>query len=223
MSFVRIEDLHKTYYQSETAIHILQGASCSIAKGETAAIVGQSGSGKSTFLSLVAGLDSPDKGTITVDDASLEKMNEDQLGGYRRDYLGIVFQQFHLLEHLTAIENICLPLQIRNNDSDFKNKAKSALSQVGLEHRADHYPSQLSGGERQRVAIARAFICQPKLLLADEPSGNLDNETGESVMGLLFEQVKQAQMTMMLVTHNDELASQCDHIFRLERGTLRKC
>ena len=198
---------------------VLNGLDLHVESGETVAIIGRSGSGKSTLLSMIAGLDRPDEGKIFLAGSDITTMDEYRLTRYRGLHLGIIFQQFHLMNGLTALENIALPLEIhRAGESD--GKAREALASVGLAGRADHLPHQLSGGECQRVAIARAFVTQPNLLLADEPSGNLDQETGSKVMDGLFSMVESAGMTMVLVTHDQGLAANCRRTLRLDRGHL---
>ena len=214
-----LESIEKTYFQGESSIKVLQGVTLNVAERDTLAIVGQSGSGKSTLLSIMAGLDRPDQGDIRFQGQTMNSLSERGLGQLRAGKIGIVFQQFHLMPALTALENVLLSLEI-TKAADALERAKEALNTVGLSHRVDHLPRQLSGGERQRVAIARAFVGRPALLLADEPSGNLDQETGLKVMDLLFRIVSEAKMTMILVTHNRELARQCARETRLEKGHL---
>ena len=202
-------------------INVLKELDLTLEKGNTTAIVGQSGSGKSTLLSLLSGLDSPSSGSLKIMDENLESMNEANLTKFRSKNIGIIFQQFHLMAHLNAFENVSLPLEMIQAKK-IKEKTESALDQVGLKNRFNHFPHQLSGGESQRVAIARAIVINPALLLADEPSGNLDYNTGEQVAELLFNLVKNNKMTMVLVTHNSDLAKRCDHKFTLRNGKLLK-
>ncbi|MEZ4742130.1 MAG: ABC transporter ATP-binding protein [Bdellovibrionota bacterium] len=211
--------INKSYAQGNERLQILKNLDLNVSIGKTIAIVGQSGSGKSTLLSLLAGLDQPDSGSIQLNGMEITTLDEANLTRHRSKSMGIVFQQFHLMPHLTAIENIRLPLDILRRDNSLK-KAKKALEEVKLGARKDHYPHQLSGGECQRVAIARALVIRPPILLADEPSGNLDEETGNKVMDLLFDLTAQNQMAMILVTHNNTLANRCDQILHLENGTL---
>jgi len=218
---LRVENLTKSYKQGDSSISVLNNLNLSIQEGETVAILGQSGSGKSTLLSLLSGLDHADSGTISIAKKEITNLSEKDLAVYRGENIGIIFQQFHLMNHMTALENVALPLEIAKIKGANAEAAK-ALEAVGLAHRLDHYPSELSGGENQRVAIARAFITNPKVLIADEPSGNLDQDTGRQVMNILFQQVKNIKMTMILVTHNEDLASQCEHIYRLDKGQLNK-
>lgn len=217
---IRVEHLKKSYVQGNNAIHVLKDISFDVKKGESIAILGKSGSGKSTFLSLIAGLDQADSGVINIDQLDLVKLNEEQLTEYRAKKLGIIFQQFHLMDHLTALENVKLALDIAKIKNS-QQVAKEFLDEVGLNGRYDHLPSQLSGGEKQRVAMARAICVRPDLLLADEPSGNLDEDTADFVMNLLFSLVKKHQQTLILVTHDNELATRCNKIYRLEEGMLK--
>lgn len=217
---LQARELSKTYSQGDTAVPVLRGVDFAVAEGETVAVVGQSGSGKSTLLSLLAGLDRPSGGEIVVGGQALNRLDEAGLAAFRGSNIGIVFQQFHLMSTLTALENVALPLEIAG-DPDADAKAAEALRLVGLEHRARHLPHQMSGGECQRVAIARAFVTSPKILLADEPSGNLDTRTGNQVMQLLFDRVKASGMTMVLVTHNEALAAECGRRAILEDGRIR--
>lgn len=210
---LEINKLSKNFTQGDNSIHVLKDLDLTLEVGETLAILGPSGSGKSTLLSLIAGLDNPSSGQIKIAGSDLSIMNERELTRFRGENLGIIFQQFYLFSHLTALENIALPLEL-TGDPMAEEKAKAALHSVGLSHRATHYPSQLSGGENQRVAFARAFVVEPKLLLADEPSGSLDTKTGDQVMNLLFALVKDKKTTLILVTHNEELALRCQKQLR---------
>lgn len=214
---LRIEGLTKSFTQSENRIDVLKGLSLAIETGQVAAIIGQSGSGKSTLLSLLAGLDRADQGHLWVDSDDLSQMSTEELTAFRGQNIGIVFQQFHLVPHLTALENVALPMEILGRPQS-QEKARAILEQMNLAHRLDHLPGKLSGGECQRVAIARALVTQPRLILADEPSGNLDLETGEKVMQVFFDIVRKYQITTVLVTHNPDLAQKCDVRFLLQRG-----
>jgi putative ABC transport system ATP-binding protein len=216
---LQVTGLSKAFVQGTTHIPVLRNLEFRVNAGQTAAIVGPSGSGKSTLLSMLCGLDQPDAGSILVSGTDLAHLSESDLSIFRGANLGIIFQQYHLMRQLTALENVALPLQIHRRPDPFGH-AEKLLKSVGLEKRMNHLPSQLSGGECQRVAIARAFVMQPKILIADEPSGSLDAGTGDTVMELLFEQVVAHSMTMVLVTHNEELASRCDEIFALRDGQL---
>jgi putative ABC transport system ATP-binding protein len=219
---INISNLSKCYNNGENKLIILDDLNLSLKSGQIAAIIGQSGSGKTTLLSLLAGLDSPDSGDIFFDETNLAKLSEDKITFFRSQNLSIVFQQFHLMPFLTALENVALPLEILKNKNAL-SLAREALDRVGLTHRLHHLPSELSGGESQRVALARAFVTKPKVLLADEPSGNLDQQTGDEVMNLLFKLVGETQATLILVTHNLELAKKCQSKFRLEKGKLIEC
>lgn len=219
MSILSARGVGKTFQQAGTPIEVLHGLDLEIAEGETVAIVGQSGSGKSTLLSLLAGLDSPTEGSITLAGQDLSRMGEEELARFRAKNLGVIFQQFHLMSNLSALENVSLPLEIAR-DPQAGEKSLRALEKVGLAHRTGHFPHQLSGGERQRVAIARALAIEPKLLLADEPSGSLDTQTGQQVMKLLFDLVAEKGMTLILVTHNEELVGLCRRSLALRGGRL---
>jgi putative ABC transport system ATP-binding protein len=218
---VAVHDLHKSYSLPESShLTVLSGAHFSLATGATLAVTGQSGSGKSTLIALLAGLDRPDRGRITMNGADLTAMDESGLTRFRAAHIGIVFQQFHLLPHLSAEENIRLPLELLDRPCE-GTTIDALLESVGLTARRNHLPAQLSGGECQRVAIARALAVKPLLLLADEPTGNLDVTTGREVADLLFDLVEQEQMTMLVVTHNQELAERCTHRLQLAQGLLR--
>lgn len=201
------------------SLEVLNQVSFSLKAGDTTAIVGQSGSGKTTLLSLIAGLDSPDSGQVILDGKNLCTMTENRLSRYRAMKIGIVFQQFHLMPHLSALENISLPLEILGQDH-VREKTLAMLEKVDLVHRSHHLPGQLSGGECQRVAIARALIIKPALILADEPTGNLDTQSGENVARLLFDLVEKENKTLILVTHNLSLAHQCQRVQTLSMGRL---
>ena len=205
--------------QAGSRLEILKDITLELAAGQTLAVKGQSGSGKSTLLSLIAGLDRPTSGTVEVVGKDIGRLSEKELSIFRRDHLGIVFQSFHLISNLTALENISLPLEIAGQ-KEATARAFIALKEVGLELRGEHFPRQLSGGECQRVAIARAYVTLPALLIADEPSGNLDPVTGVQVMDLLFDLVKRKNMTLLLVTHNESLARRCDRQVTLVGGSL---
>jgi len=200
-------------------LEVLSGVDLDIADGETVAIIGPSGSGKTTLLLLLAGLEQPQGGTISLDGVPLDKLDEDALADLRRDRLGIVFQSFHLVPSLTALGNVALPLEIAGR-ADARERAQRMLKRVGLEDRQGHYPAQLSGGEQQRVAIARALVHSPGLLLADEPTGNLDLNTGAMVIDILFELNHAAASTLVLVTHDEAIARRCQRLLRLHQGKL---
>lgn len=198
---------------------ILDGVGFTIAKGEAVAIVGASGSGKSTLLSLLAGLDVPSSGVVRLDGAAMSSLDEDGRARVRGEKVGFVFQSFQLLPSLTALENVMLPLELRGDD-DAEGPARQILGQVGLGERLAHYPRQLSGGEQQRVALARAFVTRPAVLFADEPTGNLDTQTGQAIVDLLFQLNREAGTTLVLVTHDERLAARCGRILRLDAGRL---
>lgn len=220
MSLV-LNDVRKGFRQGETEIQVLKGVQASIEPGQVVSIVGQSGSGKSTLLSLLAGLEKADSGEILVDRVNLVPLTEHEMTLFRAQNIAIVFQQYHLIAHLTALENVMLALEILKMENA-QARAEEALKELGLGHRLHHFPSQLSGGECQRVAIARALVVKPKILLADEPSGNLDTHTGEKVMDVFFDIVRKHKITTILVTHSEALAKKCERVLRLEEGLLRE-
>ncbi|RZA09138.1 MAG: ABC transporter ATP-binding protein [Proteobacteria bacterium] len=218
---LKIIDLHKSYHQGGEAIPVLKGVNLTVEEGSIVAILGESGSGKSTLLALLAGLDRPSAGSILLREEAIEKQSQDSLARWRGKNIGIVFQQYHLLPHLTAQENVELPLEILGV-KDREKRATELLSDLSLRHRLHHLPRQLSGGESQRVAIARALAPNPGLLLADEPSGNLDADTGNIVMDAFFAQVRKLRTTTILVTHSRELAKRCDRELTLRAGALHE-
>ena len=200
-------------------VNILKGVDLRIGPSEVVGVVGPSGSGKTSLLMLLAGLDRPTGGSLSVAGHALGDMDEDALARFRRDEVGIVFQSFHLVPTMTALENAAMPLEFAG-DPDAFTRAEAALKAVGLGHRIGHYPGQLSGGEQQRVAVARAFVALPKLILADEPTGNLDRTTGQAVMELLFDLREKYGTTLVLITHDPALAARCDRVLRMEDGRL---
>jgi putative ABC transport system ATP-binding protein len=200
-------------------IHILKQISLSIARGETVALLGPSGSGKSTLLMAMAGLERPDSGSIKIEGQALETMGEDALARFRGQKIGIVFQSFHLIPTMTALENVAVPLELAGLSDAFE-RAKGELAAVGLKERLKHYPAELSGGEQQRVALARALAPHPSLLIADEPTGNLDEETGRGVIDLMFGLRRERGATLVLVTHDHALADKCDRTIRLRSGRV---
>jgi putative ABC transport system ATP-binding protein len=202
------------------AVNILKGIDLRIARGEAVALIGPSGSGKTSLLMTIAGLERPTAGKVSLDGTDLSALDEDKLALLRRETVGIVFQDFHLIPTMTALENVAVPLEFAGHGDAF-SRARGALERVGLGHRLTHYPGQLSGGEEQRVALARAFVIRPKLLLADEPTGNLDRATGDAIVDLLFELHQAAGTTLVLVTHEDSLARRCDRTIRMEDGRIR--
>lgn len=221
-SLLAARALTKKVTSPEGELTILDDASLTVNRGETAAIVGPSGAGKSTLLALLAGLDEPTSGQVWLDGVELTALDEDGRAQLRNRQVGFIFQSFHLLPSLTALENVLLPLELSGGSGGLVDRAREALSQVGLEPRLHHYPRQLSGGEKQRVAIARAFVTGPSLLFADEPTGNLDNLTGERVLNLLFELNAAASTTLVLVTHDLAAADRCDRIFEMAAGRIVK-
>ncbi len=230
MSLLKIKNLSKSFLQGEKKIQVLKNLNFELPFGGTASIIGRSGSGKSTLLSLFAGLDRPDEGHLEFSAENLGLLSEEALTSLRNGKIGIIFQQFHLISHLTAFENICLPLEIQRESNvsntsslsyaEMKKKGLFFAEKVGLSARLDHLPGQLSGGEKQRVAIARSLIIKPELLLADEPSGSLDDETGDAIMELIFRLVQEEKTGLVLVTHNKELAKKCDKLWSLTSGSL---
>ena len=218
-SILTAKNLTKKVTSPEGELTILKDASLKINCGETAAIVGPSGAGKSTLLALLAGLDEPTSGEVWLNGVELTTMDEDGRALLRNRQVGFVFQSFHLLSSLTALENVLLPLEL-SGAMGAMNLACDALEQVELHSRMHHYPRQLSGGEKQRVAIARAFVTTPSLLFADEPTGNLDNKTGERILNLLFELNAAANTTLILVTHDLTAAARCDRILEMAAGSI---
>ena len=218
-SVLRVERLTKTYRSGERTLTVLRDVSLSVHEGSRCAIVGPSGSGKTTLLGLCAGLDRPTSGSVALNGVELNDLNEDELAQVRNQHVGFVFQTFQLIPTLTAVENVVVPIELRG-ESGVRRRAMELLEQVGLGDRSNHYPAQLSGGEQQRVSLARAFINQPKILFADEPTGNLDGETAEKISDLLFELNEATGTTLVLVTHNLELAQRTQRIISLKSGSI---
>ena len=216
-----LKDVRKGFHQGDAEIQVLKGLNVTIEPGQIVSVIGQSGSGKSTLLSILAGLERADRGEILVDNINLTPMSEQQMTLFRAQNIAVVFQQYHLIAHLTALENVMLALEILKMENPLE-RAEEALRELGLGHRLTHFPSQLSGGECQRVAIARALVVKPKILLADEPSGNLDTHTGDKVMDVFFDIVRKHKITTLLVTHSEGLAKRCQRTLRLEDGQLRE-
>ncbi len=216
---IRLDDVRLTLPSAAGAVNVLRGISLRIEAGAAVGLVGPSGSGKSTLMMVLGGLERASSGTVEVAGADLSALDEDALARFRRDNVGIVFQSFHLVPTMTALENVAVPLELAGRKDAFA-AARAGLDAVGLAERVLHYPSQLSGGEQQRVAIARAFAARPKLLLADEPTGNLDGATGKHVMDLLFRLHAEARSTFLLITHDPELARRCDRIVSLVDGRI---
>lgn len=218
---IGLKGVRMSYPVEQSRLTVLDDVTLSIAAGESVAIVGPSGSGKTTLLLLLAGLDHPDSGTIELEGTRLTELSADELANLRRDRMGIVFQSFHLIPSLTALGNVMLPLEIAG-DPQAETRAREIIERVGLGHRGSHYPAQLSGGEQQRVAIARALVHEPALILADEPTGNLDKDTGQAITNLLFDLHSNLGSTLILVTHDPSLASRCDRQLHLDSGALRE-
>ncbi len=216
---LHLKDIHLKLASHGGAVNILKGINLEIDRGETIAIVGPSGSGKSSMMMVIAGLERATGGSVTIAGQDVTRFSEDELALFRRDHIGIVFQDFHLVPTMSALENVAVPLEFAGHPDPF-GKAREELTAVGLGHRLDHYPSQLSGGEQQRVALARAFAPNPDLLLADEPTGNLDGETGRKVMDLLFSRHKELNNTLLLITHDPALAEKCDRQIHVQDGLI---
>jgi putative ABC transport system ATP-binding protein len=216
---IRLDNLRLTLASAAGPVNVLRGISLEIEEGITVGLVGPSGSGKSTWMMALGGLERASAGTIEIAGCDLNALDEDALARFRRDNIGIVFQSFHLVPTMTALENVALPLELAGRKDAF-DIARAGLEAVGLGARLAHYPAQLSGGEQQRVAIARAFAARPKLLLADEPTGNLDGATGKQVIDLLFHLHRESGSTFLLITHDPELARRCDRIITLSDGVI---
>lgn len=218
---VELRDVHMTLTAGVEAVNVLNGVCLRVEKGQTLAVTGPSGSGKTTLLMLMAGLERPDSGLVRMAGVDLGGLSEDDLARFRRRHLGIVFQAFHLIPTMTALENAALPLEFAHHPQSLE-LAAAALEQVGLGARRNHYPSQLSGGEQQRVALARAFAPRPSIILADEPTGNLDEDTGRRVMDLLFSMQAEDGTTLILVTHDQNLAGRCRRRVVMHAGRLEE-
>jgi len=216
---IRLQNLDLSLGRGAARVHILKTISLTIGRGEAVGLVGPSGSGKSTLLMTMAGLERPDSGEVIVDDVDLAGLDEDALARFRGRRIGIVFQSFHLVPTMTALENVALPLELAD-EADAFARAGEELGAVGLGERLHHYPAQLSGGEQQRVAIARALVANPAIVVADEPTGNLDEATGGSIIDLLFALKRDRGSTLILVTHDLELARRCDRVVRLRSGRI---
>ena len=216
---LKVEHLSKTVLDSSGALNIVQDVGLEVAQGQSLAIVGASGSGKSTILSLLAGLDTPTSGEVWLAGKAMFAMNEDQRAAHRAGHVGFVFQNFQLIGHLTALENVMLPLELKG-DRLAARKATDMLTRVGLAERLTHKPTVLSGGEQQRVALARAFVVQPRILMEDEPTGSLDHATGQSIIDLMFELNEEAGTALVLVTHDMVLARRCERVVRITAGRL---
>ncbi|MCA1492991.1 ABC transporter ATP-binding protein [Sinorhizobium alkalisoli] len=218
-TIIEVKNAELTLGEAAASVHVLKGVSLTVQAGESIGIVGPSGSGKSTLLMVLAGLERLDSGEIYVDGTPLHRLNEDKVADFRGRNIGIVFQSFHLIPNMTALENVAVPLELANVRNAFEI-ARQELVAVGLGERLTHYPGQLSGGEQQRVAIARALAPSPKLLIADEPTGNLDAETGRQIADLLFSEQRERGMTLVLVTHDAALAARCSRQVRVRSGEI---
>ena len=216
---IRLRHVHLTLGTGHSAVHVLKGMDLDVERGESVGIVGPSGSGKSTLLMVLAGLERADEGIVEIAGQALSGLSEDQLATFRGQNIGIVFQSFHLIPNMTALENVAVPLELAGHADAFE-RAGRELSNVGLADRVTHYPGELSGGEQQRVALARALAPEPAILIADEPTGNLDQETGRQVADLLFAECARRQMTLVLVTHDAGLAHRCGREVAVRSGNI---
>ena len=216
---ISLEAVDLSLGSGPSRVHILKRLTLAVAPGETVGLVGPSGSGKSTCLMVMAGLERPDAGRVVVAGQDLGRLDEDGLARFRGRHLGVVFQSFHLIPNMTALENVAVPLELQG-DADAFARAAAELAEVGLGDRLNHYPAQLSGGEQQRVALARALVPRPAILLADEPTGNLDSATGRQIVDLMFRAQAERGMTLVLVTHDASLARACDRVIRLRSGAI---
>ncbi len=216
---IHIEEVRLRLQSHAGPVDILRGVDLDVAAGEAVAVLGPSGSGKSTLLMVIAGLERPSSGRVAVGGTNIQGLDEDALALFRRRHVGIVFQSFHLIAAMTALENVAVPLELGGHDNPFEG-ARDALGQVGLAARLEHYPAELSGGEQQRVAIARAFAPGPDLILADEPTGNLDRATGAQVIETLFSMQAETGATLLLITHDQDLAARCGRILTMDDGRI---
>jgi putative ABC transport system ATP-binding protein len=219
-AIIKLDDVHLTLTSRAGPVDILRGVSLQAETGQTMSIVGPSGSGKTSLLMVMAGLERPTRGRIQIADRDIGGMSEDQLAVFRGAEIGIVFQSFHLVPTMTALENVALPMELAGSSVDAFRTARALLSEVGLAARVDHFPAELSGGEQQRVAIARALSRRPPLILADEPTGNLDGNTGRQIVDLLFGLRERMRATLILVTHDERLAAMTDRIIRMADGRI---
>ena len=220
---IEVRDLYKLYRVGDEIVRALDGVNFDICEGEFCAIVGTSGSGKSTLLNMLAGLEKPTKGSLVIAGQHIETLNEDQLVRFRRDHVGFIFQSFHLLGTMNAVENVALPLSFRGIPKDIRlKKADKMLDQVNLKKHKKHLPNQMSGGQQQRVGVARALVVDPKIIFADEPTGNLDSHTSEEVMELMQKVVREQKKTLVMVTHDQHLAAYADRIFHIRDGKILK-
>jgi len=219
MSMIQLENIHLKLGGPAGEVNILRGINLSVAEGDTVSIVGPSGSGKTTMLMVIAGLEKATSGNVQVNNIDLNTLDEDGLAVFRRETMGIVFQNFHLVPTMSALENVAIPIEFAGFDDAFE-QAREGLEAVGLGHRIDHYPGQLSGGEQQRVALARAFVTNPRILLADEPTGNLDKETSASIIDLLFSLTKKFKTTLLLITHDLAIGTRCQREVHIADGQI---
>lgn len=220
---IEVRDLYKLYRVGDEIVRALDGVNFDICEGEFCAIVGTSGSGKSTLLNMLAGLEKPTKGSVVIAGQHIETLNEDQLVRFRRDNVGFIFQSFHLLGTMNAVENVALPLSFRGIPKDIRlKKADKMLDLVNLKKHKKHLPNQMSGGQQQRVGVARALVVDPKIIFADEPTGNLDSHTSEEVMELMQKVVREQKKTLVMVTHDQHLAAYADRIFHIRDGKILK-
>ncbi|WP_289035131.1 ABC transporter ATP-binding protein [uncultured Roseibium sp.] len=218
---IALKDVHLSLGEGAGRVHILKGIDLTIEDGTAVGLVGPSGSGKSTLLMVMAGLERSDSGQVQVAGSELSPLSEDELARFRGQTVGIIFQSFHLVPNMTALENVAVPLELSGDAAAFE-KARQELESVGLGHRLHHYPAQMSGGEQQRVAVARALVVHPKILIADEPTGNLDDDTGTQIVELMFKAQRERQMTLVLVTHDPALAQRCDRMIRVRSGEIEE-
>ena len=219
MSMIQLENIHLKLGGPAGEVNILRGINLSVAEGDTVSIVGPSGSGKTTMLMVIAGLEKATSGNVQVNNIDLNTLDEDGLAVFRRETMGIVFQNFHLVPTMSALENVAIPIEFAGFDDAFE-QAREGLEAVGLGHRIDHYPGQLSGGEQQRGALARAFVTNPRILLADEPTGNLDKETSASIIDLLFSLTKKFKTTLLLITHDLAIGTRCQREVHIADGQI---
>ena len=220
---IEVRDLYKLYRVGDEIVRALDGVNFDICEGEFCAIVGTSGSGKSTLLNMLAGLEKPTKGSLVIAGQHIETLNEDQLVRFRRDHVGFIFQSFHLLGTMNAVENVALPLSFRGIPKDIRlKKADKMLDLVNLKKHKKHLPNQMSGGQQHRVGVARALVVDPKIIFADEPTGNLDSHTSEEVMELMQKVVREQKKTLVMVTHDQHLAAYADRIFHIRDGKILK-
>jgi putative ABC transport system ATP-binding protein len=218
-AMIQLRDVHVTLPSTAGPVKILRGVDLDVPAGGSVSVVGPSGSGKSTLLAVIGGIERPTSGSVRINGQDLGSLDEDELASFRGRQIGILFQAFHLIPTMTALENVAVPLELAGERHAF-GQAAARLAEVGLAHRAGHYPGQLSGGEQQRVALARAMSNHPRLLLADEPTGNLDQDTGHEIVELLFGVQRERDMTLLLITHEPHLASRCAHQLRMADGRL---